>query len=120
MRIDDRMEDVLKAVSAKTGKKPENGANPVAVEKPVLTAAGEPAGNEAKISEKQKQLDEIRERLASGETIYDEYGWTYDREETKFVHCPQCDFRATSDYMQYRKACPKCGYIHEKPDQSGK
>lgn len=121
-RVNDQLDDVLKAVSAKTEKKPESAANPVpaAIEKPVLKAAGAPAASDAKPAEKQKQLDEIRERQASGETMYDEYGWTYDREDTKFVHCPQCDFRATSDYMQYRKVCPKCGYIHEKPDQSGK
>lgn len=46
----------------------------------------------------------------------DPFGWVND-EKPGFVRCPKCDFRASFDYMKYRKACPKCGCAHIRQEE---
>ena len=45
----------------------------------------------------------------------DETGWIFD-EEPGFIRCPNCDKRASKDYMKYKNSCPSCGFPHKKPE----
>ncbi len=68
-------------------------------------------------SGKQKAIEELIRKIASGEISLDAYGWALNDENRRYVHCPGCGKKYSSVYMRGQEACPGCGYPHVK--QSG-